>query len=1115
VSAADDLFVVSPDESGDAPTESVQGWRIARLQVVNWGGFDGWHDVSFDDAGTILTGGSGAGKSTLLDAYIALMMSARVPFNNASNVGRGRARGDGQRSVLTYIRGKIDSTVVDGETVDRTLRGSANAWGAVAVTFERSRPNGVDDLFTAARLWHVPRSARNMDDVKARLVTCDGPLDLRSAEADAPEQFANLRSIYGTSLSVHPQPGSFTARLYQRLHIGNADNGDKAMSLLASVQAGRSVHDVVGLYRELVLEEPATFAAAQAAIDHFGALQAAHEAMVDAESQQTTLAPIREAHAAREIAITRTQAIDTLDSASPQGGFAVWHARTLVALADNRLIGARSTLVAAAAEVGAAQSREAAALKRRDQAKAALNDAAGDLPKLLSEAASFRADLAKAEQAADQLAAAIAPAGVDVSTMARFLAAQSEAERLSTAHDEGAQKLEDRAADLRREGGDLVVERNRLIGDREDLARRGGKISGDDHRIRCEIASLIGLEASELSFVAELFDLAPEHEDWRDAADVVLRGFATQLVIESATYNRVRDTLNPHRFTRRFRFTGAEANLEVRYEANPGTLAETLVVNRSSRWAGWLHQQLLREANYLRVRDVTDLVGDNIARVTRSGQTRRGQRGAHGGHNRPLIGFSSQQVLDSLQTRVDEIEDRLANLVVEDRIVNDERRALQTRREALLSIRGVTWDSVDVELARGLLEAAEEDVERAKTDNPDLARLDQETKQADGIWAAANTASHEAVRHHNEAQTAVTLLEQVLTEYRPVVATATTELRPEQLDILEECCKSVGSLDIDQIDASSQRIRNCLAERRDTAEREVAQRARQLEATFETYADRWPDPNRGTGIASAAEYLAILEALETAGLARVRDAFLNAVNRWSGDDVNAVRSAMETAVDEITTRIGAINLILSGIPFGHPNAPNGTAHDHLLIRTRRFEPDTVSKFRKRLNELSAPVITDDAVEATRRFDAYKRLNAELQSADRALLLDVRRHIHITAERVTPDGIVVAQYDTLGGKSGGETQELIAFIVGSALRYRLGGEPTHGPAFAPVLLDEAFIKADALFAGRAVTAWKRLGFQLVIAAPVDKYQALEPHIPRTLFIDKTNTGRSLVRVIERG
>lgn len=1113
MSATDDLFAFAFDEPEKSSAPQIAGWRIVRLQVVNWGGFDGWHDVTFDDAGTILTGGSGSGKSTLLDAYIALMMSARVPFNNASNAGRGRARGDGQRSVLTYVRGKIDSTVVDGETVDRTLRGNSNAWGAVAVTFERSRPGGNGDVFTAARLWHVPRSARGMDDVATRLVTRDGTLDLGTAETDAASGFANLRSVY-PGITVHPQPGGFTARLYQRLQIGNADSGDKAMSLLASVQAGRSVHDVVGLYRDLVLEEPATFTAALAAVGHFTALEAAHTAMVEAENQQTTLAPIREAHTSRELALARMDAIDRLEPVSSEGGFASWRAHTLTALAEEALIGANAALAGTAIEVSAAKLREGAALNRRDQAKANLEDAAGDLPRLLGEAESFRRDLEKAEEAARQLAAAIAPAGVDVSTMAGFLATQAEADRLASTPDHAAQQLEDRAAHLRIESHALVTERNTLIADRDDLAQRGGKISGDDHRLRCEIAALIGLEPADIPFIAELFDLRPEREEWREAADVVLRGFATQLVVDVATYNRVRDLLNPHRFARRFRFIGADADLDVRYDASPGTLAETLVVDRSSRWAGWLHQQLLREANHVRVNDVSELVGDNTARVTLSGQTRRGQRGAHGGHSMPIIGFSGQQVIDTIQARIDEIDVRLGNLVTEERLANSERSTRQARRDALLSVRGVTWDSVDVEFARGLLEAAEEDVERARRANPDFARLQSEAEEAQHAWETANSASHDAVSRQNDALGTVARLEEVIANHRPVATAVIVDVRPQQLDILHECCDSVGPLDLGQIAASTARLRTALLERRRTAEDDATQRARQLEATFKTYANRWPDPNRGTGIASAGEYLAILDALETAGLAQVREAFLNAVNRWSGDDVNAVRSAMETAVDEISTRIGAINQILSGIPFGHPNAPNGTAEDHLLIRSRRLEPDTVSKFRKRLTELSAPVVSDDAAGAARRFDAYQRLNAELQGPDRSLLLDVRRHIHITAERVTPDGSVVAQYDTLGGKSGGETQELIAFIVGSALRYRLGGEPTHGPAFAPVLLDEAFIKADALFAGRAVTAWKRLGFQLVIAAPVDKYQALEPHVPRTLFIDKTNTGRSLIRVIER-
>ena len=50
-------------------------------------------------------------------------------------------------------------------------------------------------------------------------------------------------------------------------------------------------------------------------------------------------------------------------------------------------------------------------------------------------------------------------------------------------------------------------------------------------------------------------------------------------------------------------------------------------------------------------------------------------------------------------------------------------------------------------------------------------------------------------------------------------------------------------------------------------------------------------------------------------------------------------------------------------------------------------------------------------------------------SDRERLLDVRRHVEISAERYDPlTGEVLATYRTLGEKSGGESQELVAFIV---------------------------------------------------------------------------------------
>src|SRR3546814_14821975 len=93
-------------------------------------------------------------------------------------------------------------------------------------------------------------------------------------------------------------------------------------------------------------------------------------------------------------------------------------------------------------------------------------------------------------------------------------------------------------------------------------------------------------------------------------------------------------------------------------------------------------------------------------------------------------------------------------------------------------------------------------------------------------------------------------------------------------------------------------------------------------------------------------------------------------------------------------------------------------------------------------------------------------------SERDRLLDVRRHVEISAERFDHvTGELKATYRTLGEKSGGESQELVAFIVGSALRFRLGDEMRSRPRFAPVFLDEGFVKADSEFAGRAVLAWQ--------------------------------------------
>lgn len=125
---------------------------------------------------------------------------------------------------------------------------------------------------------------------------------------------------------------------------------------------------------------------------------------------------------------------------------------------------------------------------------------------------------------------------------------------------------------------------------------------------------------------------------------------------------------------------------------------------------------------------------------------------------------------------------------------------------------------------------------------------------------------------------------------------------------------------------------------------------------------------------------------------------------------------------------------------------------------------------------------------------------------------MRRHVEIDAERRDIKGRQLSVYTSIGGKSGGESQELVAFIVGAALRYQLGDASLPRPRYAPVFLDEGFVKSDSEFTGRAVRAWQILGFQLIIGAPLDKVTGLEPYMDELYQVTKNARNHSHVKKI---
>ena len=126
------------------------------------------------------------------------------------------------------------------------------------------------------------------------------------------------------------------------------------------------------------------------------------------------------------------------------------------------------------------------------------------------------------------------------------------------------------------------------------------------------------------------------------------------------------------------------------------------------------------------------------------------------------------------------------------------------------------------------------------------------------------------------------------------------------------------------------------------------------------------------------------------------------------------------------------------------------------------------------------------------------------------MLDAREHYQFRAIETRRDGTQIV-HEGVAGKSGGEGQELIAFVLGAALRFRLGDGTDRVPTYAPIVLDEGFVKADTEYTGRALSALRSLGFQLVVGAPRDKVNAFEQHVESVAYISSDPSDPELSRI----
>lgn len=1144
-----DLTSPQPPAEERSAAATVQH-RLETIQLVNWGGFEGHTIIELDHDSTLMSGASGSGKSTIQDAWLALLQPSDTPFNGASNdaVG-GRARSAEQRNLLSYLRGQVDTTEgADGQHKAKVLRGDAtDTWGAVGATFIGDHGRRL----TAFRLYYVSARTTRSADVLSRMFTFDGKLDLAelaplTATRPAPFAPAQVKAAI-PGLRHHETYQSFSQNLFTRLGIGANGDGLKALRLLARVQAGHQIRTVDELYKEMVLERPTTYDDADRAIKHFNALEDSYLKMRDERDKAELLAPIKSWYEELRAAETEIEAIDTfgltLGTDSPIG---LWALRTedhllTVAADTNREQRRQNKEDLARARRARGEAQEAV-----QQAEAEHDAAGGGTLRQIATEIQNESDrrLGRDERRADLASKTVALVG----HLAGGLGSKDDYDLLCEAAakflrnaDTAAHKLQTRRDDLKRDEVRLLDRRRDLRNDRASYEGRTGSIPPWLHGLRQQVAHAAGFGPDELPFLAELIDVAEGHQEWRTAIETVLGASARQLLVPADRLEDFSRRIDPLRLTGRITFVGvplSEWDPALPTGTDPNRIAGKLQF-KNTLFTSWVFRHVTQESrNALCVDTPADLNGPGY-RVTLAGQTRQGRRGAHGRADRHnVIGFSNTDVLLSIDTELDQIATELGLLAGHIQHVEGEQSTLRARTSAAQAVSQVRWDDIDVPGSDRHISELEERRDKLLASNDRLQAMQAHIGFLHGELEKARRTvySHEQQEEKlNDEHTAlvdrqdnvVDELERIDREQRVVL----TDDQVRRLD--EEFAAAAGDRapKLGDFPENLAAMHGQLRSGLDNAKRAVADLTRHIEDRFLQFQRLWEDPNLGTKLSSYADYARIYDDIEATGLHKRRDEWRSKLAKWSGQDLVPLAHSMGDAIDEIEKRLDPINSILRDLPFG-ANA------NRLRIRMKRQVFDHVTTFRRelaRLSSLATKQLSDDELET--RFKDLQAFMNQIRTKDderglpvargrgsappgaverdRDRLLDVRKHVTITAECYDLEtDQLISTHSSLGGKSGGESQELIAFIVGAALRFRLGDQLRERPRFAPVFLDEGFIKSDAEFAGRAVRAWRGLGFQLIIGAPLDKVTGLEPHMNELLAITKnTRTHYSFLHPVK--
>lgn len=1104
----EDLFETIESTVEAAPAVR-PGYRLARLEVFNWGTFDSKrnevHVIPVNGESALLIGQNGSGKSTLVDALLTLL----VKPGNTRNYNLAAGAGKGERNERTYLKGAFDR-----RSQEETHKGDVQFlrkghFYSVLLACFRNAATG--KAFTLAQVLYLGSDGHSVEKLY-----CFAPEE-RSIAAHC----SGLKNMDKLGQQLQKRGFTKTTRAYtEYFEWFRKATGvqPQAMDLLNQTVAMKDVGKLNDFIRKHMLQPQAWDERVDNLLNHFRDLNDTHRDLLRIQNQLALLEPLEETGAAfRECAAQLAQ------TERMHAAVDVYFHQQVIDLFTPACATRRDELKAFQDD----KQRIVDEIKSEQQECRSIQNAIDQesgprlqlIPSLIDK---HRALAAHKQEKHQRYRQAVTNAGITTQVGDAI------------GFDKVKNQLPDLAKTVGQQQATVQIKRDDLINERGNVSRtlreedeelavlrqRQGNLPGYLTEIRRRMCDDLNLKEDELRFAAELMMVKPDERTWEASIEMALGGFARTLLVPQRHYNSVSRYIDQTRMQdvhgkgQRIIYRRVSDRPETTVRpASPQSLSNKLAFRDGHPLTPWVKGELLQSFNFLCCDTIEEFQQASDKALTRNRQVKFGA-GRHEKDDRDqavdpryfVLGWDNKEKKRRLEAAIAELRQRLERL---DQEVSRLDQQLQQSRDQLRAISEAlsigAFADIDFQADEHEILELQKEMKALQEGSAKLRLLRKRLEEHEQKVAALEISRDQSIRHIDQH-------ERWLADATKLMENCQRTLKASRSDG-SWSRHSESFADLDTLLAEHPLTTDDCSERRETIRKSLdAERTRlrseltPIEETLLEQMTRFLTANREeqldlrASIAYLDDYLRLLERIRDEDLPRHEQRFKDRLNEKVGHEVSVLRNSFEIDRADIKERIDLLNLSLSKLEYGR--------RTHMRLEVKEVRDPEIRDFRQKLDACVNNQFDSSPQAYEARFERIQELIKGLGDPEdrwRRKVIDVRNWFDFAAVEINDDtGEEHSYHEDSSGQSGGEKAKLAFTILVAAIAYQYDLDPSRPDRdrFHFVVVDEMFSRIDDRYSEYALQLFQRFGLQLLIVAPLDaKARVTEPFVDCYLLVAK--------------